>query len=107
MPTTATVAPGLRELADFLDTNPDVLALRRNAQVSVHLSYILIDADAVQAVARLLGTEVTTTITDGSTHSATPASFGGLEVSFFAISDAPRVLHRDPEATAILAERDA
>lgn len=107
MPTTATVAPGLREFASFLDTHPDVLALRRSPEVTIHLSYILINADAVEVVARQLGTTVKTATHKQDTHVATLAVFGGLEVSFVSVQETPRVLRRDPGATVDLAERDA
>jgi len=107
MPTTATVAPGLRELASFLDTYPTVLEAREFPTQHLGLTVIIKDAAGVEDIAARLHSDVTATELGGTKHTGTTAVFGGVVVAFVSVDDAPRVLRRDPEATLVLADRDA
>lgn len=107
MPTTATVAPGLRELASFLDTHPSVLESREFPRQTLAVTVIIKDAESVRQIAGHLHTTAVQNEHAGMKHTATTAAFGGVSVAFVSIAEAPRVLRRDPDATAVLAERDA
>lgn len=107
MPTTATVAPGLRELASFIDTHPSVLESREFPRQNLSVTFVIKDPESVREIAGHLHVEALESNFSGVTHTAAKAVFGGVSVAFVSIADIPRVLRRDPEATMALAERDA
>lgn len=107
MPTTATVTPGLRELASFFDAHPSVLESREFPHQKLTVTVIIRDAASVSAIADHLHTTTVENEHAGLRHTATTAVFGDVTVAFVSIAEAARVLRRDPEATAVLAERDA
>jgi len=109
MPTTATVSPprvrtpedvvaGLRAFADLIEAGafPGITgALRADLHVSDRVDVLaaahVIDTNAIDAGGGLL---------------KAAASIAGVELTVYTV-DHTRVLRRDPEATAALAERDA
>jgi hypothetical protein len=109
MPTTATVAPhrvrtaedvvaGLRAFADLIEAGafPGITgALRADLHVT--------NRDSVEAAARVVDTDATDA---GGGLLKAAASIAGVELTVYTV-DRARVLRRDPEATAALAERDA
>ncbi len=88
MPTHDTVAPGLRELASFFDTHPDVLETRRFSAVTLPIIFVVRSASDVAAIAQRLGTEVQSSTVRDDVHTGTLGAFGGVTVSFVAIESA-------------------
>jgi len=113
MPTTATVAPrpvftgadiasGFRALGNMFDRKPWIAVSVRHPAVPLRFSVPLNDRDDVEALAADHGVPVEE---DRNGWVFARVMLGGLEVEFNAQPE--RTLRRDPEAKAILAERDA
>lgn len=118
MPTTATVAPrriytaadiasGLRAVADLIEGKPWIAAGVRAPGVPQNLNLGLTERSDVEALATIFDAEVIESGDGQQTYFSTVGLFDGLQVSAYSIVDHPRVLRRDPEATAHLAGRDA
>ncbi len=118
MPTTDTVAPrriysaadlasGLRAVADLIEGKPWIAAGVRAPGVPQNLNLGLSERRDVEALASVFESNVNEATSGDQTFVSTVGQFDGLQISAYCIVDHPRVLRRDPDATAILAERDA
>jgi len=119
MPTTATVAAaprrytaediasGLRAFADIIDAKPELAESIRFPNVPQHISFGVTDPADVEAFAVIFDTAVEEADNGDHTYLSATGQLDALRVSAYAVTDRVRVFHRDPEATAILAERDA
>lgn len=118
MPTTATVAPrriytaadiasGLRAVADLIEGKPWIAAGVRAPAVPQTLNLGLTERSDVEALAAVFDSPVNEAAHDDETYVSTVGQFDGLQVSAYSIVPHPRLLRRDPDATTLLAERDA
>lgn len=106
--TAADIASGLRALAMLIEEQPALIADGLRApHAPQHISIGLADRGLVEAFAFALGSAVQQDDHGDHTYISTSALLDGLRVSAYAVRDRLRLLRRDPEATAILAERDA
>jgi hypothetical protein len=118
MPTTATVAPpraytgdeiatGLRIVADLIETHPWIAAHVRFPNAPQVINLGLTERADIDALATLFGESVRVIGHGDRSMISTTCTFAGVTLSAYAVVESTRLLHRDPDATTELAERDA